>query len=399
MKSEIKDITPTKKNIEIEVSAEEFDVFCQEALKEMAKELELPGFRKGMVPEAMAKEKIGENSVLSLAAEKAIKKNWVDFFQQTNLEIVSQPIISILKLARGNPFVFSAEVDVLADILLPDVAAIAKSINKDEEIKVEQAEIEEAILWLQQSRAKFENKQGKAEKGDWVEITLNDKDKDSFILGKGHYLEDEILGMEPGQEKEAEVNGNKTKVRLDFLKKVQMPEINDEWAKSLGEFSSLEALKKNIEEGIKQEKEIALRQKKRIEFLEKMAAKTKVELPETLVKREAQGLMKNLENRVNAELGISLEEYLAQVKKTKEQVEKEFEKIGQDRVRNFLIINQIIKNEKIEAKEEEIKEKVQEMLNNYSNPEQAQKEIDLNKVKMYIEDEIKTEKAFNLFGF
>jgi len=94
-----------------------------------------------------------------------------------------------------------------------------------------------------------------------------------------------------------------------------------------------------------------------------------------------------------------LEEYLAQVKKTKEQVEKEFEKIGQDRVRNFLIINQIIKNEKIEAKEEEIKEKVQEMLNNYSNPEQAQKEIDLNKVKMYIEDEIKTEKAFNLFGF
>jgi len=82
MKSEIKDITPTKKNIEIEVSAEEFDVFCQEALKEMAKELELSGFRKGMVPEAMAKEKIGENSVLSLAAEKAIKKNWVDFFSK-----------------------------------------------------------------------------------------------------------------------------------------------------------------------------------------------------------------------------------------------------------------------------------------------------------------------------
>jgi len=114
-----------------------------------------------------------------------------------------------------------------------------------------------------------------------------------------------------------------------------MPEINDEWAKTLGGFPSLEALKESIEQGIKQEKDIALKQKKRIEFLEKIAAKTKVETPESLVKREAQGLMENLESRVNAELGISLEEYLAQVKKTKEQVEKEFEKIGEDRVRKF----------------------------------------------------------------
>jgi len=211
MKSEIKDISPTKKNIEIEVLAEEFDSFCQEALKELAKELELPGFRKGMVPESLAKEKIGENSILSLAAENAIKKNWIDFFRQTDLEIVSQPIINIIKLARGNPFVFSAEVDVLTDIKLPDIEALAKSIKKDEEIKVEQAEIDEAILWLQQSRAKFEDKQGKAEKGDWAEITLNNKDKDSFILGKGHYLDDKILGMEPGEEKEVEVNNTKVK--------------------------------------------------------------------------------------------------------------------------------------------------------------------------------------------
>jgi len=327
MKSEIKDISPTKKNIEIEVLAEEFDSFCQEALKELAKELELPGFRKGMVPESLAKEKIGENSILSLAAENAIKKNWIDFFRQTDLEIVSQPIINIIKLARGNPFVFSAEVDVLTDIKLPDIEALAKSIKKDEEIKVEQAEIDEAILWLQQSRAKFEDKQGKAEKGDWAEITLNNKDKDSFILGKGHYLDDKILGMEPGEEKEVEVNNTKVKIKLDSLKKVKMPEINDEWAKTLGGFPSLEALKESIEQGIKQEKDIALKQKKRIEFLEKIAAKTKVETPESLVKREAQGLMENLESRVNAELGISLEEYLAQVKKPKSKLKKSLRKL------------------------------------------------------------------------
>jgi trigger factor len=401
MKSEIKDISPTKKSIEIEISAEEFDSFCSQALKELIKELELPGFRKGMVPEALAKEKIGENYILSCASEMAIKQGWTDFFKQTDLEIVSQPVINILKMAKDNPFVFSAEVDVLKEIKLPDIHAIARSIKK-EEVKVEGKEIDEAILWLQQSRAKLEDKQGKAEAGDFAEITLDDINKDGFILGKGHHvknLEENLLGMEDGQEKEFDSEGKKIKVKLDSLKKIQLPEINDEWAKTLGDFKDLESLKKNVEEGIKQEKDIALRQKKRIEFLEKVSAKSKVEMPETLVKREAEGLMDNLENRVKRELGIGFDDYLVQTKKTKDQVEKEFEKMAQDRVRNFLIIRQIIKDEKIEAEEEEINQRIEEMLKNYPDSEQARKEIDLNKVKLYIEDEVKTEKAFNLFGF
>ena len=401
MKSEIKDVSPTKKNIEIEIPAEEFDAFCKESLKELTKELELPGFRKGMVPESIAKEKINENHVLSYAAETAIRKGWADFLKQTDLEIVSQPVINIIKMAKGNPFVFSAEVDVLKEIKLPDISAIAKSIKK-EEVKVEQKEIDEAMLWLQQSRARLEDKEGKAEKGDFAEITLDDKNKDGFILGKGHHvknLEENLLGMEKGQEKEFDSESGKVKVRLDSLKKIQMPEINDEWAKTIGDFKDLEALKKSAEEGIKQEKDIALRQRKRIEFLEKISGKSRVETPETLVKREAEGLMDNLQNRVKREMGIGFEDYLVQTKKTKDQVEKEFEKIAQDRVRNFLIIRQIIKDEKIEAEEEEINQRIEEMLKSYPNPEQVRKEIDLNKVRLYIEDEVKTEKAFNLFGF
>jgi len=397
MKTEIKDISPTKKKIEIEIKAEDLDLFCVQALKELIKDLELPGFRKGMVPESIAKDKISENSILGYAAELAVNQKWGEYLKQTDLEIVSQPVIEVVKLAKGNPFVFSAEVEVLIETKLPDYKAIAKTIKK-EEIVIEEKEINDALAWLQQSRASVKDKEGKIEKGDFVEITLIDKEnkeqKDGFLIGKGHFIKglDEALeGAVAGDEKQIE----EYKVRVDSVKKVELPELNDDLAKILGQFDNLEALKKNIKEGITQEKQIALTQKQRAEVLEKIASKAKIEIPQCLIQREAVGLLNNLENRVKNELNISFEEYLIQTKKTIEQVTKEFEKIGEDRVRNFLIIRQIIKNEDIKVSEEDINKRMEEVLASYPKKE----EIDLERVKLYIEDELKTEKVFELLGF
>jgi trigger factor len=402
MKSEIKDISLTKKKIQIEITPEDLDFYCNQALKELSKDLELPGFRKGMVPESIANQKINDNSILSYAAELAITQKWNEYINQSDLEIISQPKIDIIKLAKGNPFVFSAEVDVLSDFKLPDLKSIAKNIKK-EEIVVEDKDINDALQWIQQSRAILKDKEGGVENGDFVEITIIDKEnkekKDEFIVGKGHYiqgLEDLIISMTLGQEKEIDSN---TRIRLDNVKKLELPEINDDFAKSLGKFDSLDLLKKNIEEGIKQEKEIALKQKKRAELLDVIASKIKIEIPQSLIERETQGLLSNLQNRVKRELNIGFDDYLAQTKKTQEQVNQEFTKIAEERVRNFLIIRQIIKDEKIEAEEDAINQRIQDVFNNHPDPEIAKKEIDLNKIKLYIEDEIKTEKAFNLLGF
>ena len=113
-----------------------------------------------------------------------------------------------------------------------------------------------------------------------------------------------------------------------------------------------------------------------------------------MIQRECLGLINNLQNRVKNELNISFEEYLAQTKKTKEQVEQEFRKIGEQRVRNFLIIRQIIKNQDIKLTNEEIEARMNEILANY--PDKSQ--IDLERIKLYIEDELKNEKVFELLG-
>ena len=386
MKTEIKDVSSTKKKVQIEINAQEFNVFYEKALKEMIKELEMPGFRKGMVPESIAKEKISENNILGYGAELAVKEKWDEFLETTDLEIISQPAIEVMKVAKDNEFIFSAEVEVLSEITLPDYISIAKSINK-EKAEVSEKEIEDALKWLQQSRAKFLDKQGPVEKGDYIEITVvNNNLKDAFIVNEG----ESFIGMAINEEKQV----NDSKIRVDAIKKVELPEINDELAKTLGKFDTLESLKNNIKEGIQQEKDIALKQKQRGEALEKIADKTKIEVPESLIQRECLGLINNLQNRVKNELNISFEEYLAQTKKTKEQVEQEFRKIGEQRVRNFLIIRQIIKNQDIKLTNEEIEARMNEILANY--PDKSQ--IDLERIKLYIEDELKNEKVFELLG-
>ncbi|HQM24711.1 MAG TPA: trigger factor [Candidatus Pacearchaeota archaeon] len=386
MKTEIKDVSSTKKKVQIEINAQEFNVFYEKALKEMIKELEMPGFRKGMVPESIAKEKISENNILGYGAELAVKEKWDEFLETTDLEIISQPAIEVMKVAKDNEFIFSAEVEVLSEITLPDYISIAKSINK-EKAEVSEKEIEDALKWLQQSRAKFANKQGPVEKGDYIEITVvNNNLKDAFMVNEG----ESFINMNINEEKQV----NDSKIRVDAIKKVELPEINDELAKTLGKFDTLESLKNNIKEGIQQEKDIALKQKQRGEALEKIASKTKIEVPESLIQRECSGLINNLQNRVKNELNISFEEYLAQTKKTKEQVEQEFRKIGEQRVRNFLIIRQIIKNQDIKLTNEEIEARMNEILANY--PDKSQ--IDLERIKLYIEDELKNEKVFELLG-
>lgn len=414
MKYEIKEAPGASKKIEVEISPEEFDAYYAEALRDFAKEAELPGFRKGKAPEKMIEGKVGQADLLSEAAERAIRDNWFKIVKESGLEAVSQPHVEIVKVAKGNPFIFTAEVEVLPEIKLPDIREIGKGI-KAKEIKVDEKEIEDAFSWLRQSRAKTSAKDGPAEKGDFVKITFyspdikDDKEKqDGFVIGKGHYvkgLEDNLLGMKAGEEKEFETENPlnkkekiKIKAKVASIEKVELPEATDEWAKTLGGFADLKSLKEDIAKGIKEEKETSQKQEKREEALRKILEATKFDAPKSMVEREFAELMDNLKKRVEAELKTTFEDYLSQVKKTAKEVEDDFRKVAEDRVKGFLILHQIAKDEKIEIKEDEIEKKINELLAQYPDKEAVKKNMDMEQMKMYVEDELKRERIFNILN-
>ena len=411
MKYEIKEVRATKKKVEIEVSAEDFNNYYSQTLKKISADAEIPGFRKGKVPENMVEERVTKEGVLSEAAEIAIRESWAKFLAESKEEAISQPQVEIIKIAKDNPLIFTAEFEILPEIKLPklDSAKVEKK-----EVEVTDQEVEDAIKWIQQSRAKYSEKISGAEDGDLVEFTFscldieNDPEKkDRIVLGKGHYiegLEDTLRGMKRNEVRQFETqhpqeNDKKIKmsVKVDSVKKVEIPEVNDEWVKGLG-FNTVEELKKDIREGIKKDKEVAEIQRVREEAIKKLVEKTEIEVPETLIKREQDFMLNNIKERCSSELKISFEEYLKQVKKTEEEITEELEKIAKEKVKGFLVLHQIIKNERIEVTEEEISQKIEEMLNQYPNKEEIKKTMDEAQLRLYIEDELKREKAFNLLG-
>lgn len=413
MKYEIKEATATKKKVEIEISAEDFNNYYSQTLKKISADAEIPGFRKGKVPENMVEKRVTKEGVLSEAAEIAIRESWAKFLAESKEEAISQPQVEVIKIAKGNPLVFTAEFEILPEIKLPklDSAKVEKK-----EVEVTDQEVEDAIKWIQQSRAKYSEKISGAEDGDLVEFTFscldieNDPEKkDRIVLGKGHYiegLEDTLRGMKreevrefetqhPQEKKEKKI---KISVKVDSVKKVEIPEVNDEWAKGLGAFNTVEELKKDIKEGIKKDKEVAEIQRVREESIKKLIEKTEIEVPKTLIKREQDFMLNNIKERCLSELKINFEEYLKQVKKTEEEITKELEEIAKEKVKGFLVLHQIVKDEKIKVTEEEISQKIEEMLNQYPNKEEIKKTMDEVQVRLYIEDELKREKAFNLLG-
>ncbi|MFA5742377.1 MAG: trigger factor [Candidatus Paceibacterota bacterium] len=417
MKLTIKENKKTKVKIEIEQAWDEFKPFYEKALSNFSKEIELPGFRKGQAPISMVEASLDPAKLLVEGATLAIDNLWPKAIKELALqmiEVISQPQIELLKMAKENELLFSAEFEIMPEFKLPDYKTIAQKIEK-KEIKIEDKEVEETISNIQKSRASFADKADPAQNDDFIEIDFSSPEieagkvrNDAFILGKGQYpkeFEDSLVGVITGESKEVGFRSKEepdkvlqVKVVVKAVKKLQLPEVNEEFVKSLGNFENAEALRNNIKEGIAEEKKAAEIQRQREDFLAKTAKEVEVELPQVLVEKEAHQMMHSAKDQIAQNLGISFEEYLKQINKTEADLEKEAEEAAKKRVKSFLIMGEIIKQEKVEASAEQIEEKINAMMDYYPDLKAAGKGANLERLSAYAEDEIKQENAFKALG-
>ncbi|MCX6723353.1 MAG: trigger factor, partial [Candidatus Staskawiczbacteria bacterium] len=338
MKVEQKKLPKSQIEIEFELTAEEFKEHFEHALEHLKHHVKVDGFREGKAPSSMVEDKLKPEALLMEAGDHAVQHVYTDYIKESKLEPVGQPEVSILKIAKGSPFAFKAVITVLPDVELPNYKEIAKAV-KGKEITVTEEEVQDSINYLQKTRAKFTLKNDVAENKDFVEIKYQSKDiennkeiDDKFILGEGGFMkgfEEGIVGMKSGDEKEIAVTFPETTPRKDLagkesifhvkmvsVQKMELPEINDEFAKQLGAFDSLDALKGSMKEGINLEKSEEEKQRIRGEILEKIAEKSKFEMPVAMVEYEQQRLLEDLKNKITQSINISFEEYLASIKKT-----------------------------------------------------------------------------------
>lgn len=437
MESTVKQLPKSQIELKIEVPINEFNSFIDRATLNLGKDLEVKGFRKGKVPKEIIEKEIGPEKILIEAADLAVRENYQkavrQLMEKNKITPVSEPKIEIQKLSRGANFIFLAKTTILPEIKLPDYKNIAAKVER-KETKFEEKEVLEALKWLQKSRAKFALKNQPAQKGDFVEIEywspqissypqniVTEKNtasqqkgqKDKFILGEGHLLpgfEEQIVGMRAGERKDRisisipenhplkKTVGEKInfKIKVNSVQNVELPEIGNQFAKTLGKFENLESLKKNIKEGLILEKQRAESQRVRREILEKIGQEVKCDIPEVLVEREQSQMLGNLKKNVSDSLKISFADYLSKIKKTEKEISESFLTEARKKVMNFLILREIGKREKIEVSEQELKEEINKMLKQYSDVNRAHENLDPEKLKEYTKEAIKNEKIFQL---
>ena len=444
MQTKINKLKGSQIEIEIENSQEEFNGFIEQAVEKLGKNLEIKGFRKGNAPKQAIEREIGEETILTEASDLAIREDYRKAIIENKIDVISQPQVAIKKIARGDSLIFTVTVAVFPEIKLPDYKNIA-SKSKRTKITVAENEIKDALNWLQKSRAKFVLKNGPAEKGDFIEIEYwypqneNTADlktdekkpiKDSFILGKGQFMpkfEEQLIGMTAGadekefsitmpkddianitkasQEKETlqdsqvakgETKEVEIKVKVNSIQKVELPEVNDQFAKGLGKFEDLVGLENNIKDGLNLEKEAAESQRIRTEVLDNISKEVDCETPQALVEREQSEMIRSLKNNVSEKLHISFEKYLEQIKKSEKEVMDSFLIEANARIKKFFILREIAEEEKIEISDEEIKEEAQKLLKNVSDIDKAKQDFDSENMKEYAKERLRNEKVFQL---
>jgi trigger factor len=419
MKHTLKDLPESQREIEVEISPEEFSVFENQALEKISAETEIKGFRKGTAPKEIIASAIGKEKIFSEAADMAVRENYEKIISENSLEPIGHPEVEILKFAPNNHFVFKIKIAVLPALVLPDYKKIAQKSKKNK-VEVHEQEMKESLEWLRKSRAKLSQKIGPAQEKDFIEITYwspqikdinkDNPQKDSFVLGEGRLVsgfEKEIENMEAGQEKtfsvtmpenygHKELAGKKVEfcVKMISVQKMELPELNDDFVKSVGTFENLDGLRKSLEQGILSEKENDEQNRHREEILDNIAKEILMDLPKILIEQEKQKFLESFRHNASHTIKIPFEEYLAKIGKTEKEILDSFTDKAKERVKKMLILRELGKQEKIDVSPQEVKEEADKILKQYPDVERVK--FDPKRLEEYTKEAIITEKIFQL---
>jgi FKBP-type peptidyl-prolyl cis-trans isomerase (trigger factor) len=308
-----------------EVPADTIASYREQALSHIALEMDLPGFRKGHVPQDIALKKVGEIAALEETVDLFVRDFYPELVTALGLDAVGRPQISITKLAPGNPVGLVIRTTIYPQVTLPK---------------------------------------------DWQKI------------GDG------ITGETPLPATEEEVNKTLEDVRQSRKKDDAVPELNDAFAKSIGAFESLDALKEQITKGITEEKARAAKDKRRGHIIDALLDKTAVAVPKMFIESELDKIMGQMKEDVSR-FGMTFDDYVKRMNKTEEGIRNEFREQAAKRAKLQLTLNKIAQDEKIEPEKEAVDTEMKHAIEHFPEANQAL-------LRVHIESVLRNEKVLKL---
>ena len=342
----IKKLEKSRVELSGTVPAKQFETYRAKALASLADRVEIDGFRKGHVPADVLAKKVGDMGILESMAEFAIMDAYPKMLTEEKIDAIGRPEIHITKIANDNDLEFTVTTAVMPTVKLADAKKIASSENKHETtVEVTDEEIEQSIKELRQMRA--------------------------------HHLMHES-GVEHHDH-------NHTAIADDKL-----PELNDEFVKTLGKFENVEDFKTKLRENVLAEKKQREVEKKRIAIMDALIEQSQIDIPDMLVDIELDKMMQQFAYDI-AMTGMTFEDYLKKIEKTESQLKSEWRENAEKRAKMQLVIDEIAGTEKIAPNEEEVHAEVQKILEMYKD----QKDIAEDRVRAYVVQILTNAKVFD----
>lgn len=314
------------------------------AIKSMGQNIKLDGFRPGHVPESVIVKTVGEMAVLAEMAERAIAHMYPHILEEHEIDAIGYPKIEITKIAPENPLGFTATVAVLPEIILPDYKAIAKVVNGNKEsTEVTDEDVEKQVSDILRQKVAYERLQKKA--------------------SETH----EAAEVETPIETEED------------LAKLPIPELTDEVAMTLGQpgqFTGVDDFKAKIREHIAIEKKRNVESQHRAKITDTIIEATTMDLPQVLIESELNQMFAQMNEDLERS-NLKMDDYLKHIKKTKDDLGKEWTPAAEKRAKLQLVLNEIAKKEDIKPDETQLNDQVKQLLEQY-------KDADKHRVAVYV---------------
>lgn len=375
--------------LEVEVEAERVAAALDKAFQKVVKKINVPGFRKGKVPRSIFEARFGVESLYQDAIDILLPEVYTEAIDQTEIFPVDRPEVDVEQFAKGQPFKFKAKVTVKPEVKLGDYKGIEVPAAN---IEVSEEELNEELTRMQERHAELVViDEEAAQNGDTVVIDFDGSvdgvpfeggkaERYSLELGSNTFIpgfEDQVVGLATGDFKDVTVTFPETyhaeelagkeavfKVKIHEIKRKQLPELDDEFAKDVSEFDTLDEYKADLKKQLESRKEKEGAAEREGILVDQVGENAEVEIPQAMIDSEVENMVRDFDNRLRAQ-GMNLEMFLGFSGQTVEDLREQMKNDAEKRVRNNLVLEQIAKAEKIEATEEEINKELQDMADAY----------------------------------
>ena len=399
----------------IEVSAAEFEAAIEKAYQKMRKNINIQGFRPGKAPRKMIEKMYGAEVFFEEAINIAFPDAYEAAVKEQELQVVGYPEVDMLGECTKEGFTFTARVPVYPEVTLGEYKGLSAIKG---EVKVTEEDVADRLQTLADRQTRLVSVEREAKLGDTAVIDfegfLNGVPFDggkgenhSLELGSGSFVpgfEDQVIGMKAGDEKDIDITFPEQytpelagkavvfKVKVHEVKEKEIPELDDEFAKDVSEFDTLDELKADLEKKIAEEQEKAAQQAFTDALMEQVAEGITVEIPDAMVENQTKQFIDNFKMQL-AQQGIPYEEYLKMTGTEEAKLMEEAREPALRQVRMDLAMAAIIKAEGITASDEEVEGEYTKMAEQYG--------MDIEMVKKYlpadqIRDELVSRKAIEV---